>query len=59
MENQSAEEVFKSISAAPITNYMDIEIYPLADGFGIADSMIVRNAKAGGKNDAWGTEIAK
>jgi muconolactone delta-isomerase len=40
MESQSAEDVFKSISAAPITNYMDIEIYPLADGFGLADSMI-------------------
>jgi muconolactone delta-isomerase len=40
MENQSAEGIFKEISGAPITNYMDIEIYPLADGFGTADAMI-------------------
>jgi muconolactone delta-isomerase len=39
-EYQSPEEAYASISAAPITNYMDIEIYPLADGWKIGDAML-------------------
>jgi muconolactone delta-isomerase len=40
MEFQSAEEAYSAIGAVPLTNYMDIEIYPLADGWKIGDVML-------------------
>lgn len=32
VENNSAEEMLKNINSMPIASYLDMEVYPLADG---------------------------